>query len=107
MNLKEEERRARLLRSRAERLPDIKKQFEESQGRNFNSNFKPGGKDAALVGSRGGASKNASRGAKNSSQGKSAAKKGKKTAKKSRKPASAIEGKGGSRKTESEFIRIC
>ncbi|MBR0465270.1 ribonuclease J [Candidatus Saccharibacteria bacterium] len=82
MNLKEEERRARLLRSRAERLPDIKKQFEESQGRNFNSNFKPGGKDAALVGSRGGASKNASRGAKNSSQGKSAAKKGKKTAKK-------------------------
>ena len=82
MNLKEEERRARLLRSRAERLPDIKKQFEESQGRNFNSNFKPGGKDAALVGSRGGASKNASRGAKNGSQGKSAAKKGKKTAKK-------------------------
>ena len=82
MNLKEEERRARLLRSRAERLPDIKKQFEESQGRNFNSNFKPGGKDAALVGSRGGASKNASRGAKNGSQGKSATKKGKKTAKK-------------------------
>ena len=40
MNLKEEERRARLLQSRAERLPDIKKQFEESQGRNFNSNFK-------------------------------------------------------------------
>ena len=82
MNLKEEERRARLLQSRAERLPDIKKQFEESQGRNFNSNFKPGGKDAALVGPRGGASKNASRGAKNGSQGKSAAKKGKKTAKK-------------------------
>lgn len=49
MNKKEEERRARLLKSRAERLPDIKKQFEESQGRNFNSNFKPGGKDASLV----------------------------------------------------------
>ena len=45
MNLKEEERRARLLKSRAERLPDIKKQFEEAQNRNFNSNFAPGGKD--------------------------------------------------------------
>ncbi|MBQ3321121.1 ribonuclease J [Candidatus Saccharibacteria bacterium] len=49
MNLKEEERRARLLKSRAERLPDIKKQFEEAQKRNFNSNFKPGGKDENLV----------------------------------------------------------
>ena len=37
MNLKEEERRARLLKSRAERLPDIKKQFEAAQNRNFNS----------------------------------------------------------------------
>ena len=33
MNLKEEERRARLLKSRAERLPGIKRQFEEAQGR--------------------------------------------------------------------------
>ena len=49
MNIKEEERRARLLKSRAERLPDIKKQFEEAQNRNFNSNFKPGGKDEKLV----------------------------------------------------------
>ena len=49
MNKKEEERRARLLKSRAERLPDIKKQFEEAQNRNFNSNFKPGGKDENLV----------------------------------------------------------
>ena len=49
MNKKEEERRARLLKLRAERLPDIKKQFEEAQNRNFNSNFKPGGKDEALV----------------------------------------------------------
>ena len=49
MNLKEEERRARLLKSRAERLPDIKKQFEEAQNHNFNSNFAPGGKDAKLV----------------------------------------------------------
>ena len=49
MNKKEEERRARLLKSRAERLPDIKKQFEEVQNRNFNSNFAPGGKDENLV----------------------------------------------------------
>ncbi|MBR3121826.1 ribonuclease J [Candidatus Saccharibacteria bacterium] len=49
MNLKEEERRARLLKSRAERLPDIKKQFEEAQNRNFNANFGPGGKDEKLV----------------------------------------------------------
>lgn len=49
MNIKEEERRARLLKSRAERLPDIKKQFEEAQKRNFNSNFAPGGKDEKLV----------------------------------------------------------
>ena len=49
MNIKEEERRARLLKSRAERLPDIKKQFEEAQKRNFNANFQPGGKDEKLV----------------------------------------------------------
>ncbi len=49
MNINEEERRARLLKSRAERLPDIKKQFEEAQNRNFNSNFKAGGKDEKLV----------------------------------------------------------
>ena len=49
MNINEEERRARLLKSRAERLPDIKRQFEESQRRNFNSNFQPGGKDEKLV----------------------------------------------------------
>ncbi len=49
MNINEEERRARLLKSRAERLPDIKKQFEEAQKRNFNSNFQVGGKDERLV----------------------------------------------------------
>lgn len=64
MNLSEEQRRARLLKSRAERLPGIKKQFEEAQrvqagggvdkfeevqNRNFNSNFKAGGKDEKLV----------------------------------------------------------
>lgn len=52
MKINEEERRARLLKSRAERLPDIKKQFEEAQSRNFNSNFAPGGKDAELVNSK-------------------------------------------------------
>ncbi len=49
MNNKEAERRARLLKMRDERLPDIKKQFEESQKRNFNSNFAEGGKDAGLT----------------------------------------------------------
>ena len=48
----EAERRARLLKSRAERLPDIKKQFEENQKRNFNANFAPGGKDQRLVQSK-------------------------------------------------------
>ena len=45
----EAERRAKLLKMRAERLPNIKKQFEENQKRNFNSNFKDGGKDAHYV----------------------------------------------------------
>ena len=45
----EAERRARLLKMRAERLPDIKKAFEENQKRNFNANFAPGGKDEKLV----------------------------------------------------------
>ena len=49
MNQQEQERRARLLQNTKERLPNIKKQFEEAQKRNFNSNFKPGGKDAKLV----------------------------------------------------------
>ena len=48
MNQQEQERRARLLRQGAERLPDIKKRFEEAQKRNFNSNFAAGGKDAHL-----------------------------------------------------------
>ncbi len=45
----EAERRAKLLKMRAERLPDIKKQFETAQNRNFNSNFKPGGKDSSAA----------------------------------------------------------
>ena len=72
MNINEEERRARLLKSRAERLPDIKRQFEEAQNRNFNSNFAPGGKDADLVESKAGKAKNAGRGPKKASGGKKA-----------------------------------
>jgi len=48
-NMAEAERRAKLLKMRAERLPDIKKAFEENQKRNFNANFAPGGKDEKLV----------------------------------------------------------
>lgn len=104
MNLKEEERRARLLKSRAERLPGIKRQFEEAQGRkavktatngsgasidefetaqnrNFNSNFAPGGKDANLVGSKASRNKNSSKVAKKVPKGKTAAKTTKNTAK--------------------------
>lgn len=79
MSLNEEERRARLLKSAAERLPDIKKQFEEAQKRNFNSNFAPGGQDAALVGSNGSKKQNGSKGAQNASEGKKTVKKGKKS----------------------------
>lgn len=60
MNQQEADRRARLMKMRDERLPDIKKQFEAAQKRNFNANFAPGGKDAALVGRKNG--KNAAKG---------------------------------------------
>lgn len=66
----EAERRAKLLKSRAERLPDIKKQFEENQKRNFNANFAPGGKDEKLV--RG---KHAAKAAKKAAPAKKATKK--------------------------------
>ena len=49
MNQQEQERRARLLNAAKKRLPSIKEQFEQAQNRNFNSNFKEGGKDAHLV----------------------------------------------------------
>ncbi|MBQ9029778.1 ribonuclease J [Candidatus Saccharibacteria bacterium] len=52
MNEQEQKRRERLMQMSAERLPDIRKRFEESQKRNFNSNFAPGGKDAKLVGGK-------------------------------------------------------
>ena len=96
MNITEEERRARLLKSRAERLPNIKKQFEISQkadratdvdqfeaaqSRNFNSNFAPGGKDAKLVGNKSKNAKNAGKGPKNASKGKKSNAKSAKVAK--------------------------
>ena len=74
MNIKEEERRARLLKSRAERLPDIKRQFEASQGRNFNSNFAPGGKDANLVGNNKGSTSKAAKTAKKGQKTQNSAK---------------------------------
>lgn len=70
----EAERRAKLLKSRAERLPDIKKQFEEHQKRNFNANFAPGGKDEKLVAKSTRRGKNAPKAAKKASTGKKAAK---------------------------------
>ena len=82
MNKLEEERRARLLKSRAERLPDIKKQFEEAQNRNFNSNFAPGGKDAELVGNVHKKAKNAGKASKNASSSKKSAENPSKTSKK-------------------------
>ncbi len=78
MKINEEERRARLLKSRAERLPDIKKQFEEAQKRNFNANFAPGGKDAKLVGNESISAKNAGKGQKNASNSKKSTKQAKK-----------------------------
>lgn len=91
MNLREEERRARLLKSRAERLPDIKRQFEEAQNRNFNSNFQPGGKDADLVGSNGSKAKRALKTPKKSSGGKNANKKAPASAKNTTKSQNKIE----------------
>ena len=97
MNISEEERRARLLKSRAERLPDIKKQFEDAQKRHFNSNFAPGGKDAELVGSHGSRDKNAGKGRAKASQGKNtSAKPAKKAKKQPQQPK--MKGKEGAEK---------
>lgn len=81
MNKKDQERRERLLKMREERLPNIKKQFEEAQKRNFNSNFAPGGKDAKLVGKT----------AKTTKKATKTAKKAPKTAKASAEPATLAE----------------
>ena len=78
MNQKEQERRARLLSAAKKRLPSIKEQFEEAQKRNFNSNFKEGGKDAHLVGKP---AKNAKKPAKTAKPAGKTAKNGKNTAK--------------------------
>ena len=80
----EAERRARLLKSRAERLPDIKKQFEENQKRNFNANFAPGGKDERLV------------------QSKKSIKTAKKTTKTAVKPAKTVKTAAKTKKAKSE-----
>ena len=80
----EAERRARLLKSRAERLPDIKKQFEENQKRNFNANFAPGGKDERLV------------------QSKKSIKTAKKTTKTAVKSAKTVKTAAKTKKTKSE-----
>ena len=80
MKINEEERRARLLKSRAERLPDIKKQFEAAQKRNFNSNFAPGGKDADLAALKASTKKSSVKTAK--VQGKKTTQKSTKVAKK-------------------------
>ena len=96
MNSKEEERRARLLKSRAERLPDIKRQFEEAQNRNFNSNFKPGGKDAELVASDNSSAKTVAKKPKTVSEGKKTAKKTtKKTETEKRKVNLSVSAKKG------------
>ena len=91
MNQKEQERRARLMKMQAERLPEIKRRFEENkkrantkteepaltgeavifeevQKRNFNSNFKPGGKDAHLLKKSKATSKKADKNSKKSAK---------------------------------------
>ena len=91
MNIKEEERRARLLKSRAERLPDIKRQFEEAQNRNFNANFAPGGKDAELVGNQPKTTEKAGKRAKNAPKGKKASAKVKQGQQPSKKQTAKME----------------
>ena len=86
MNKQEEERRARLLKSRAERLPDIKRQFEEAQKRNFNSNFAPGGKDESLVSPKPSSSAKPAKASKSAKPNAPAA--GKSSKKKSKQPQS-------------------
>ena len=102
MNINEEERRARLLKSRDERLPDIKKQFEEAQKRNFNSNFAPGGKDADLVAGKGGRGKNASKAGKKASSDKNAGNASAKMAKSNKKAASAPKSAKAKMKAEAK-----
>lgn len=96
VNKQEDERRARLMKMRDERLPDIKKQFEEAQKRNFNSNFEEGGKDAALV------KKGSNRGARSAQGANGGAKSGVRGAKNSQSAAKATEkaARGGGAKKQ-------
>ncbi len=95
-NEAEAARRARLLKMREERLPDIKRQFEENQKRNFNANFAPGGKDEALV-------KKTTRKASAAKAGaKSTAKKGTKT----EKAKTAKSAKGGAKQPVSKNVQL-
>ncbi len=91
MNKKEDERRARLMKMRDERLPDIKKQFEEAQKRNFNANFEEGGKDADLV------RKSSKNGAKGAAGKAEKASKGSVKAESRAKAASAKSGSKGAK----------
>lgn len=94
-NKNEDERRARLMKMRDERLPDIKKQFEESQKRNFNSNFAEGGKDEALVrkSGRGKTARSARPASKKAAAGKAAKGQGSTKATKSTKTLTAAQSK--------------
>ncbi|MBQ6355018.1 ribonuclease J [Candidatus Saccharibacteria bacterium] len=91
MNQKEAERRAKLMASTKERLPQIKKNFENRQkaaksgapsvdkfdalqDRHFNSNFEQGGKDAHLVAGKKKAAKKAAGNATAAKSGKKAKK---------------------------------
>ncbi|MBR1939232.1 MBL fold metallo-hydrolase, partial [Candidatus Saccharibacteria bacterium] len=95
-NEAEAARRARLLKMREERLPDIKRQFEENQKRNFNANFAPGGKDEALV-------KKTTRKASAAKTGaKSTAKKGAKT----EKAKATKNAKGGAKQPVSKNVQL-
>lgn len=91
MNNKEEERRARLIKMRDERLPDIKKQFEEAQKRNFNANFADGGKDANLVKK---SARTSNRGQKTQTSAKSVANKTKKAATTAKRRLESTKGPG-------------
>lgn len=106
MNLKEEERRARLLKSRAERLPDIKRQFEEAQNRNFNSNFAPGGKDEKLVVKHPKTAENAGKGPKNGSQSRKTASKGQKIAKNAKNTAKTPQSAKAQARLEAEKRKV-
>ncbi|MBQ3306158.1 ribonuclease J [Candidatus Saccharibacteria bacterium] len=93
MNKQEQERRAKLLAMSKERLPQIKKEFEErqkvssvdkfeaAQDRHFNSNFEQGGKDAHLVAKK----KTAAKATKSAKSAKSGGKKSKKNVPEERK----------------------